>query len=278
MTSFWRFLNFWDELASGLVYTQKITDYTLHENIYSQERIIMLKIAICDDMKEFREDIDRRVQIWSAENGVNISVRKFDDGIPLLHCLNDNGMFDIIFLDVEMDESNGMEIAAQIREADYITAIVFVSQYEDYYKDAYDVHPFHFLSKPIKQSRIDEVMNTYVEMQKRNIETFSFCINKSMYTIWLSDILYFNSERRQVNIICREKRYTIYGKLGEIEKQIEDKDCKFLRIHQSFLVNMRYIREYHYSEVVMSNGETLLISKENRKKMREIHMLLMEQR
>lgn len=238
----------------------------------------MIRIAVCDDVKEFRDDIERQLQIWSTEKAVNISVRKFCDGIPLLHCLNDNGMFDIIFLDVEMGESNGMEIAAQIRDADYITSIVFVSQYEDYYKDAYNLHPIHFLSKPVNQSKIDEVMDFYTKLQQRNAETFSFCINKSMYTIWLTEILYFNSERRQINIVCKDKRFTIYGKLGEIEKQMADRNCKFLRIHQSFLVNMRHIREYRYSEVVMDNEETLLVSKENRKKIREIHKLLIEQK
>ncbi|MBQ2937092.1 MAG: response regulator transcription factor [Lachnospiraceae bacterium] len=237
----------------------------------------MIKIAICDDIREFRDDIERKLEIWSAEKGINISVRKFDDGVPLLHCLNDNGMFDMIFLDIEMEKLNGMETATRIRKADYITAIVFISQYEDYYKDAYNVHPFHFLSKPIKQNKIDEVMDTYIEIRKQNPETFSFTINKSMYAVWLSEILYFNSERRKVNIICKDKQFTVYGKLSEIEKELGEKDCKFLRIHQSFLVNMRYIREYHYSELIMSNGETLLISKENRKKMREIHMLLLEQ-
>lgn len=236
----------------------------------------MLKIAICDDIKEFREDIEKKIQIWSVEKGINISIRKFDGGAPLLHCISDNGMFDMIFMDVELGEANGMEIAARIREGDYITAIVYVSQYEDYYKEAYNTHPFHFLSKPIKQNRIDEVMNAYMEMKKHNLETFSFHINKSKYTIWISDILYFNSEKRLINIICRNEAFTIYGKLKEIEKQLADKNSKFLRIHQSFLVNMRYIREYRYSEVVLSNGETLLISKENRKRVREMHMLLMD--
>ena len=100
----------------------------------------MIKVAICDDIREFRDDIERKLEIWSAEKGINISVRKFDDGVPLLHCLNDNGMFDMIFLDIEMEKLNGMETATRIRKADYITAIVFISQYEDYYKDAYNVH------------------------------------------------------------------------------------------------------------------------------------------
>lgn len=238
----------------------------------------MIKVAICDDMKGFRDDIESRLRIWSLERGINIDIKQFDGGVPLLHSLNDNGMFDLIFLDVEMGELDGMEIAAKIRAADYLTSIIFVSQYEDYYKEAYDFHPMNFLSKPVNQGKVNEVMDYYLKIQQRNTETFSFFINKTMYTIWITDILYFCSERRKINIVCRDKIYTIYGKLNDIEKQMEERTCKFVRIHQSFLVNLAHIREYHYSEVVVSNGESLLISKEKRKAVREIHMLLVEQR
>lgn len=237
----------------------------------------MLKIAICEDVKEFADRLESSLQIWATGSGVNISVRKFTDGVPLLYCIDENGMFDLIFMDVEMDKMNGLETAAKIREADFITSIVFVSQYEDYYKDAYNVHPFHFLSKPVSQNKVDEVMKAYMKMKGQDGETFSFSINKAQFTISLADVLYFSSERRRVCITCKDAEYSFYGKLGDVQEQIEGKNCKFLRIHQSFLVNLKHIKEYHYSELIMSNGENLTISKDNRRKMREIHMLMMEQ-
>lgn len=237
----------------------------------------MLKIAICEDVKSFADDLEKNLQVWAAENGINVGIRKFDNGMPLLYCINDNGMFDLIFMDVEMDKMNGLDAAAKIRESDFITTIIFISQYEDYYKEAYNVHPFHFLSKPISRAKIDEVMASYLKMKKQDVETFTFNINKSQYTIHLSEVLYFNSERRHVNVICKDKTYVFYGKLNDVQKRIESKNCRFLRTHQSFLVNMKYVKEYHYTDVVMSNGDVLLISKDNRKRMREIHMLLLEQ-
>ena len=92
----------------------------------------------------------------------------------------------------------------------------------------------------------------------------------------ISEVLYFNSERRNINMVCRDGVKVFYGKLGEVEEQIADKNCKFLRIHQSFLVNAKYIREYHYNNLIMANGDNLTISRDNRKKVREIHKLLLE--
>ena len=236
----------------------------------------MLKIAICDDVKSYIDILEKNVLVWAAQNGINVIVKKFDGGKPLLHCIDDNGMFDLIFLDVKLKRMSGLEIAAKIREHDYITAIVFISQYDDYYKEAYNVHPFHFLSKPISQNLINDVMDSFMRMKMRDKETYSFSVNKAQYTLHLSDILYFGSERRQVYAVCEDETYMFYGKLNDVQKQLENKNTRFIRIHQSYLVNMKYIREYHYTDVIMSNGDILLISRDNRKIVRSIHMLAMK--
>lgn len=237
----------------------------------------MLKIAICEDERKYAEDLEWCLQVWATNTGNNVKIRKFDNGVPLLSCINENGMFDVIFLDVEMERMNGLETAARIREKDFITTIIFVSQYEDYYKEAYNVHPFHFLCKPINPKKLEETMNAYMAMKRQDIEIFTFNINKARYSLCLNDIIYFYSECRHITAVCREQKYTFYGKLNDVQKELEEKNNRFLRIHQSYLVNMKYVKEFHYKELVLANGQSLLISKENRRKMREIHMMLLNE-
>lgn len=236
----------------------------------------MLKIAICDDVKSYMDILEKNILAWAAQKGINVKVRKFDGGKPLLHCIDDNGMFDLIFLDIAMKRMNGLEVASQIREHDYITAIIFISQYDDYYKEAYDVHPFHFLSKPIGQNLINHVMDSFMQMKMQDKETYSFHVNKAQYTLHLSEILYFGSERRKIIIICKNATYMFYGKLDDVQRQLENKNIRFIRIHQSYLVNMKHIREYRYTDLIMSNGDVLLISRDRRKNVRSIHMLSMK--
>lgn len=237
----------------------------------------MLRIAICEDEKQYADKLEKYLLRWAIKEAVNVRIKAYNDGDGLLSGIKTEDMFDLIFMDVEMGKTNGLKTAARIRETDYITTLIFVSQYEDYYREAYHVHPFHFLSKPVEPEELERTMNTYMKMKKQDLETFTFTIRKAQYNLRLNDIIYFCSEYRQVTAVCADQRYSFYEKLSEVQRELAEKNSCFLRIHQSYLVNIRYIKEYHYSRVVMHNGETLHVSRDNRKKMSEIHMLLMEQ-
>ena len=77
--------------------------------------------------------------------------------------------------------------------------------------------------------------------------------------------------------MCENQKYTFYGKLGVVQKEMEEGNSCFLRIHQSYLVNMDYVKEFHYKELILFNGQSLRISRENRKKIRELQMLLLDE-
>ena len=236
----------------------------------------MLVIAICEDEKQYADKLEKDLRIWAVNAAVNVRIKKFAGGDLLLASILKEGMFDLIFMNIEMEGINGLETAAKIRETDYITTLIFVSQYEDYYREAYQVHPFHFLSKPVSLKELKETMDAYMKMKNQDIETFTFAVRKAQYNLRLNDIVYFCSEYRHVTVVCEDQRYSFYGKLSEVQRELEEKNSHFLRIHQSYLVNTKYIKEYHYSKVILHNGETLSVSRDNRKKMREIHMLLAE--
>lgn len=236
----------------------------------------MLKIAICEDEKRYMEELEKCLRVWAVNAAANIKIRKYSGGEPLLSDIHAGEAFDLIFMDIEMEGMSGLETAACIRERDYTTSLIFVSQHENYYKEAYHAYPFCFLNKPIDFKEFETTMDAYMKMSKQDIETFTFSIKKAQYHLRLNDIIYFCSERRHVIAVCKEQRYSFYGKLSEVQKELENRTDRFLRIHQSYLVNTKYVKEYRYSSVILHNGESLYISKEKRKAMREIHMLLME--
>ncbi len=179
----------------------------------------MLKIAICDSESQYAQELGRCIGTWAANAGYNVKVKTFSHGDLLLSCLQEKGMFDLIFLDIEKDTGSGLQTAARIRERDFITSIVFVSWY-DYYKEAYEAHPFYFLHKPANPAKVGEILDAYMKMRYQDIETFTFGINKAQYNLRLNDIMYFYSERRHVNAVCKDRQYTFYGKLGEVQRRL----------------------------------------------------------
>lgn len=237
----------------------------------------MLKIAICEDERKHAEDLERELKVWAVNAGINIRIKKYDNGDHLFDGISKENGFDVFFLDIGMDEMNGLEAAAMVRAADIFTTIIFVSQYEDYYKEAYEAHPFQFLDKPVDPVKLQKTMDAYMEIKGRADDTYVFYINRIRYSIRLNDILYFFSKNRYITIVCQDCKYTFYGKLGDVQKEMEERDSCFLRIHQSYLVNLDYVKEFHYKELILFNGQSLDISRDNRKRMRELQMLLLDE-
>ncbi len=237
----------------------------------------MFKVAVCDAEKRYAQNLRWNINSWALRSGRNVKIKVFNEAELFLASMETDGMYDLIFLDIDKDGVNGLEVARQVREADYVATIIFTSRYEEYYKEAFSAHPFQYLTKPVIVQKLEETMEDYMKIKERqDIETFTFIIKKAQYNLRLSDITYFYSRHRHVTAVCGEQEYTFYGKLVDIQKQLEEKNCRFLRIHQSYLVNMKYIKEYRYSELVLNSGKTLGISKENRKKMRDIHLMLVD--
>ena len=92
----------------------------------------MLKIAICEDERRYAEDLEWGLKIWAVNAGVNVQIKMYDNGERLFDGIYEENNFDIFFLDIGIEEMNGLEIAALVREMDVQATIIFVSQYEDY--------------------------------------------------------------------------------------------------------------------------------------------------
>ena len=166
---------------------------------------------------------------------------------------------------------NGIETARQIRESDVNCNIIFITSFEQYSKEAISVHPFAFVDKPITYAQMEKLISDVYEKLQID-DKFAFKSNKTYYNISLNKIMYFMSEKRIINVYCIDKICTFYGKMNDVEINLRKKYVDFWRIHHSFLVNPRYIEEYHYDKVVLQNGISLEISRAKRENTRLMYM------
>lgn len=237
----------------------------------------MINIAICDDDRAFTENVEQLLDRIASEQGIAISCEVFHDGSSLIGAVMEQRMyFDLVYLDIEMEDLNGIHTALALREAELPTLIVYLSGHEEYLKDLFRTEPFRFLSKPIAEAEFYQIfLDAYERIQKR-VGYFTFFYKKSRYRIPFDRITCFESKSRVITIhlartgteetVPLQDRF--YGKMNEIEKQVAALNGRFLRIHQSFLVNFDYIKALSASEVVLLDGRKFQVSEDRSKDIR----------
>ena len=152
---------------------------------------------------------------------------------------------------------------------DTTVLLIYVSNYDTYLKELFEVEPFRFMSKPINENQFFTFLNLALERIRSANGVYCFQFNKDILTVMLRDVIYFESRGSRVHIVMKERVYKFYKKLDDVEKEITTKyNIPFIRIHKSFLVNFQQISKVGYSEVETKEGQVLKISDTYKKEVR----------
>lgn len=218
----------------------------------------MIRIAICDDEKNIRTYLSSLVRKQNIECEIT-------EYASTGEYLSDQKEHDLLFLDIEMKSAvSGMSMAKQIRATELTKQpiIIFVTGYEKYVYDAFDVGAFQYLLKPIDERKFAQVFRrateqiiSEAEQQKKALVIQYANTSKA---IPLDHIYYLESQSHKVVIHMKEEELEYYAKIGELEEELQG---LFFRIHKGYLVNLACIDEYNKTEVTLVNGDKLLISK-----------------
>lgn len=213
-------------------------------------------IAIVDDEKGIREQIQGLIERRMAECELAV----YGTGGELLAS---GKHFDMIFLDIQMDGKNGIETARELRERGEEAVLIFITGIKEYVFEAFDVAAFHYLLKPIEESKFAEVFERAVkEAENRKVrdQRQLFCKTRNRnFTLNPKDILYVENRGRKVEIHTTGEVIEIYAAMKELEKQLGE---SFYRCHRGYLVNMAHITEYGNDSISLSNGEVIFLAKE----------------
>ncbi|NBI67249.1 DNA-binding response regulator [Pseudoflavonifractor sp. 60] len=219
----------------------------------------MIKIAICDDEANIRDYLSSLIGAQSCPCEI-VEYASAGD------CLADHREIDLLFLDIELAPSclDGMELARKIRERATMTqpVIIFVTGYERYVFDAFDVGAFQYLLKPVDEEKFAQVfaravaqIGTAKEKPGRVLTLQSANTSK---TVPLDSIYYIESSNHKVELHLKDGEFACYAKIGDLELELQE---QFFRIHKGYLVNLSYVDGYSKTEVTLTNGEKLLLSK-----------------
>lgn len=232
----------------------------------------MLRIVICDDNPFICKKLREMLIVWSQAKGIEFQAEIFEDGNELLlYVEKHENEIDIIFLDIEIVNIRGDEIGTHIRTKlmNYKMKIIYISENPIRSASIFRTHPIDFLEKPIIQADLNGAMDYCQILEVNPGKVVEVYYEKKLFCIPEADIYYFYSEGKKVFAVTKQKIYEFYGKLQNVSEITDD---NFIRIHKSFLVNTRYIREYSYESVEVADGKVLSISKPNRKMVRSYLM------
>lgn len=218
----------------------------------------MLKIAVFDVEPNIKgiENVLVNILFDKCEFGFEAYTRPKDS----LELDFSNFDFDIAFIETDSNCFPGVDVARKIRESGNIkTEIVFISPDDSLALYGYKLKAFDYLIKPIPIKTISETLERYFCYNESDyIKYFSFKNYGAIQKIKLDDIYYFASNGRKCTIINNRGDCEFYAKLDEVESQLNEND--FIRVHQSYIVNVRYIKGMTKDGITMNNGLFVPIS------------------
>ena len=234
-----------------------------------------LKIAVCDDEKPTLALLERKTRDLLAKDDLAAGIELFSGGEALLKRYDEaEHPFDIILLDIKMDDMDGIETARRIREKDGGVYIVFITSSAEYVFRGYEVKAFRYLMKTELEYGFDKVLrDTIKELDGGEAARFVFQFGGETVKLETRYINYFESNKRLVRIALDGAEYKTYAKLDDIEAQLPA--TEFVRCHQSYLVNVSKIDKLTAAEVLLKNGETLPVSKKHRKAVGDAYLWAM---
>ena len=218
-----------------------------------------MKIAVCDDDRAAREHIISLIR----EQAPDAEITAFANAEEMLSSQED---FHISFLDMEMGKISGLDAARQIRREQEKkgaakSIIIFVTGYDKYMNDAFDVSAFHYLLKPINEEKLRAILDRALkELSSAYERTNRYILIKSrgiQQRVYLKDIYYIESANKKVIIHTAKGTPECYGKMEELEQMA---GAGFYRCHRCYLVNMEKIASYSANTIRITNGETLILA------------------
>lgn len=216
----------------------------------------MYNIAVCDDEEILRKQLLDMLKTPEIEGSCTIT--DFASGDALLEA-NEKQPFDVVFLDIEMPGTNGMETAEKLKAKNPDILIIFISAHKNYVNRAFHVPAFQYLYKPLDPNEVMQEMELAFE-NLRSTRAF-YTTPDGMRVLLVREIRFLEIQGHVLTIHSQE----IYSCRGTLDLEAEKlKTQKFIRCHRSFLVNPYYIDTFKRSEIILRSKEHVQMSKDKR--------------
>jgi DNA-binding LytR/AlgR family response regulator len=217
-----------------------------------------INIAVCDDEQQQALYIKMLASKWANESGAKASIDMFDSAESFKAASGGGKKYDFLLLDIQMGGQNGVELAREIRQSDTRLAIIFITGFSDYMSDGYDVSALHYLTKPVNESKLFEVLDKAHKSVKKEPEFLTLSIKGRDIFIPLCDIVYIESSLNYVIVNTTKEQHRAKMPLAEIEDKLGG---GFFRCTRSFIAGLRYVRIVTKKEIILTTGTSISLGR-----------------
>lgn len=222
-----------------------------------------MKIAICDDDRKITD----QMMSWIHQQQPFHTIHIYHNPLDLIH---QKVKYDVLFLDIDMPEMNGIEVGNEIRKYDKHTAIVYLTNMSEYRPLAFGVHAFDYIEKPATIENITKVLHevTLYQKEKNFIPQVTFQSRQGIIHIPVDDIIYFEFLDRHVYLHGLHESYILVTNLYNVRDVM--KNYHFATPHKSFCINLGHVRLVKGYDIYMTNEDVIPLSQKKSSDFRSI--------
>ncbi len=217
----------------------------------------MIRIAICDDEKHMSDHIRSMVLNFFRKKNREISLRMFSGGEELLSY---NGQIDILFLDIQMKDMDGMETARKLRADKFRGFLVFITVLKEMVFQSFEVQAYDYLVKPVDKKQFEKTMERlYASMQNASEDSLLVQKGYEGRIIREDEIVFCEIIDRKIYLnLASGEVVDYYERIENLETKLNN---RFYRCHRSYLINLKHLKGYKNGTACMDNGKEIPVSR-----------------
>ena len=216
------------------------------------------RIAIVDDSKTDADFVQYILNNWADLRRAKIQAEVFSSAEAFLFQYAEDKDWDILLLDIEMGNMDGVTLAKRIRQANDSVQIIFVTGFADYISEGYEVAALHYLMKPVKQDKLFVVLDRAVATLQKTERVILLPVGGEMLRLPVSQVQYVEAFSHTVALITETDTIQVKMPISEVEKMLGD---GLVRCHRSYLVGLKHIARLSKTEVILDSGKSLPLSR-----------------
>lgn len=208
-----------------------------------------MKILICDDEQQYVDKLKTHIEKFMQCRFVNYEISTTNNPQTVVNC---NEVFQLAFLDIQMDELDGISLAKVLKERNSKIVIFFITSFNDYQDEAMDLRVFRFFEKPFNADRLYSGLEKAMEYIDESYIDFYIYTNNEHKKVLVDDVIYVERGNRQVTLVTVQGNYTTRESFDDWFEILQN--SFFYKVHKSFIVNLHYVTGYKYSELFVQNN------------------------